>query len=224
MDESTRQTDHAVWMILGSNLLTLGLAWYQGWGLLGLLWPYFIQNLVIGLFSCRRIRALKTFTTEGLQVSGQAVEPSSRLRDDVAGFFTLHFGMFHAVYLIFLVAFTWLGRSDAGNHAEIAARLGAVGAADALLFLLLGAAFLVSHGLSHREHLAADLARHPNLGALMLLPYARVMPMHIVLIVGVVIPLGAGLLLFGLLKTAADIVSHRLEHRWLQKPIPIGIG
>lgn len=224
MTIDSRPADRAVWWILASNLLTLAMAWHQGWGLLGLLWPYFIQNLVIGWYSHRRIRALAAFSTAGLEISGQAVEPSAKIRDDIAGFFALHFGIFHLVYLIFLVVFTVLGLSGSGEHADFAARMGTVGAGDALLFAGLGLAFWISHGLSHREHVGADLARQPNVGTLMLLPYARVLPMHIVIIVGMAVPLGAGLMLFGLLKTAADIGAHRLEHRWLQKPIRIAIG
>ena len=37
--------------------------------------------------------------------------------------------------------------------------------------------FVQSHRASHREHVAADLAGTPKLGTLMMLPYARIVPM-----------------------------------------------
>ena len=41
-------------------------------------------------------------------------------------------------------------------------------------------------------------------------PYLRVVPMHIMVIVG-------GLLIFGALKTVADVAMHAVEHRRYQK-------
>jgi hypothetical protein len=63
----------------------------------------------------------------------------------------------------------------------------------------------------------ADLRNNPNIGTLMFLPYARIIPMHLTIVLA--LPLGGGALwFFVLLKTAADVIMHKVEHRLLQKP------
>ena len=69
------------------------------------------------------------------------------------------------------------------------------------------------------------LRRVPNIGALMFLPYLRVIPMHLAILLGVALGDVLGRLLFGTLKTVADVAMHKIEHRWLQraaaaKPVP----
>jgi hypothetical protein len=84
-----------------------------------------------------------------------------------------------------------------------------------LVMVGLGLAFWRSHRLSHREHLATDLSRVPKLGTLMMLPYARVLPMHLCILLGMLVPGSAALWLFGLLKTGVDVLMHKVEHAWL---------
>lgn len=202
--------DPAVYGILASNALTLGVALWQDWPLVLLLWPYWLQSVIIGWFARRRMLALKRFSTAGFRMDGSEPEPNEATKRDTANFFALHYGFFHFVYLVFIAAigaFGAYGRAPTGG--------------DFGLIALLGAAFWITHGDSHRRNLVADLAGERNIGTLMALPYARVLPMHLTIILGGM--LGGGtlaLLLFTLLKTAADVLMHVVEHRWLQKPEP----
>jgi len=217
-------SDRALYAILASNGLTLAIAWWQQWGLLHLLWPFWIQSLVIGWFARRRILALGEYCTEGFIVNGKAVEATPATQRWTANFFVMHFGGFHLVYLAFLLIFSItvdaagympVTHTDTGKVSLV--HMGRVDAHDMLQFVLLGVAFWFSHRLSHREHLAADLARRPNIGSLMMLPYARVLPMHLCILLPAFLSQGAALWLFGLLKTAADLVMHRVEHAWLAR-------
>lgn len=124
-------------------------------------------------------------------------------------FFALHFGFFHFVYLIFLMSF----ESDADTATALG---GGLHPLDFVFYAALALGFWHSHRASHLEHVEADLARVPNLGALMMLPYARVVPMHLCIVTGAHSD-GGGVWLFVLLKTAADVVMHKLEHRYLQR-------
>lgn len=217
-------TDHALYAILGSNLLTLGIAWWQHWGLLHLLWPFWIQSVVIGWFARKRILALESFSTEGFTINNSRVDPTPATKRKTANFFALHFGFFHLIYLLFLSVFT--STVDAGGYMQVTeegsgtvsmVHLGHVAQSDVLAFAVLGVAFWLSHRLSHREHVAADLARLPNIGSLMALPYARVVPMHLCIILGVVLPQSLAIWLFGALKTGADLIMHKVEHAWLAR-------
>jgi hypothetical protein len=166
--------------------------------------------------------ALRAFSTEGLTINDRPVDPTPATRRRVASFFVLHYGGFHLVYLLFLATFS--STADAGGFVTVAnestgvesvVQLGRVRAIDFVAFLALAAGFWHSHRSSHHEHLQADLGNRPNLGTLMFVPYARVLPMHLTIILAA--PLGGGVVwIFGLLKTGADVIMHKVEHRLLR--------
>jgi hypothetical protein len=196
--------DHALKGILATNLIVLALAVWQDWSVLQLMWPFWMQSVIIGWYA--RQRMLER-------------DPQRR----VANFFAAHFGIFHAVYLVFLIGFST--STDAAGFMEVAVGgtetqvyIGHVHPADFVAYLVLALAFWRSHRASHLEHLTADLGRAPSLGTLMMLPYARILPMHLTLIAAM--PLGGAdaVWLFVLLKIVADLVMHKVEH-WLLRQV-----
>lgn len=199
--------DKAARDIVLSNALTVALAWWAGDGLLLMIWPYWAQSVIIGFYAQRRIRLLRDFSTEGLRIGGRRAEPTARTRAWTANFFVIHYGLFHLAYLFFLTALARAGGKDP-----------ALDIGDGVYVALAAASFLWTHRQSHREHVAADLGGRPNLGALMFAPYLRVVPMHLTIILGTMLGTGAsGVLLFGMLKTVADVAMHKVEHRLLQR-------
>ena len=138
--------------------------------------------------------------------------------------FGLHFGFFHVFFLIFLLVFTLgadaqgvLEVSDMDTGEVLQVYVGTVHAQDLLFFLFISLSFWLTHRASHQEHARDDLDHAPNLGALIFLPYARVVPMHLCILMA--IPLGGDrfIWLFILPKTAADAIMHVVEHRVLQR-------
>ena len=199
--------DHAVYGILASNALTLGVALWQDWPLVLLLWPYWLQSVIIGWYARRRILALTRFSTEGFKMGGREVEANEQTKRSTANFFAIHYGFFHFGYFVFIAVISAIG---------VFGR--APGLRDFGLIALLGLAFWWTHRDSHRRNLAADVAGERNIGTLMFLPYLRVFPMHLTIILGGMLGGGAwALLLFTVLKTVADVLMHVVEHRWLQK-------
>lgn len=215
--------DKAMYGIVAANVATVALALWDDWPLLLMLWPYWCQSVIIGWFARKRILALHDFSAGGFRINDQPVDATVPTKARVANFFALHYGGFHLIYLLFLVVLS--GILVAGvvapelvqAPADELAQAGRLRVYDPLLVLGLAACFWFSHRASHREHLTADLAHPPNIGTLMFLPYLRVVPMHLTIILA--IPLGGagGVLLFGTLKTVADVLMHRFEHRLLQK-------
>ncbi|MEQ8860457.1 MAG: DUF6498-containing protein [Pseudomonadales bacterium] len=214
-------TDRALRGIVLANAVTLVLAVIQQWSVLQLMWPFWMQSVIIGWYSRQRILALREFSTEGLTINDRAVDPTPETQRRVANFFALHYGGFHAAYLFFLwmfsttadpAGFVSVSNESSGTTSQV--YVGHVHPLDVVAYLALAFGFWRSHRASHREHVRADLAGRPNLGTLMFMPYARIVPMHLTLIAGV--PLGGGAVwLFVLLKTAADVVMHKVEHRVL---------
>lgn len=193
--------DRSLWGIVLTNVLVLILALSFDWPLSMMLWPYWLQSIVIGAYNVRRILVLDRYTTDGLRINDRAVDPTPETKLKVAGFFAFHFGFFHFVYFIFL---STLGTIPEGDMFWIAA---------------MGLAFVLSHGFSHAEHIRHDLDGGTNAGTLMFMPYLRVIPMHLTMIFGMGIMEGGrgAVILFALLKTIADIVTHRIEHRLMHR-------
>jgi len=221
MPNASAPRDRALWGILVVNVITLLWALWQQWSVLQLLWPYWIQSLIIGWYARQRILKLDAFCTEGMRVNGRRVEATPATARQTANFFALHFGGFHVVYLIFLVALTsttdaagniMVTNESTGVRSEV--HIGHVHALDFFAYAVLAFGYWRTHRASHAEHVAFDLGNRPKLGTLMMLPYARVLPMHLAIILAVAVGSGA-IGLFVLLKTVADVVMHKVEHRLL---------
>lgn len=198
--------DGSIWSLIGANLLAIGAAIYDGWGVTSLMALYWGQSVVIGIANVFRMLALDRFSTKNFRINDRPVEPTSATKRHVALFFAVHYGVFHAVYFAFLIA-----------------------DARATLFppwfWICVAAFAVNHLWSYRYNLELDRRGTPNIGTLMFTPYIRIVPMHLTIIFGAL--LGgtvAGLLLFGILKTVADVAMHIVEHQQLKKVRETGVN
>lgn len=193
--------DRSIFVLIAANLLALLIAWLTHMSLRELMLVYWIQSVIIGICSALRILNLKRFSTENLRMNNQPVaeEPASKRK--VAGFFVLHYGFFHFGYLMFL---------------SFDREPGPGGSAAG--YLLCALVFAVNHGYSLMQNVRRDALGRPNLGTLMFLPYARIVPMHVTILAGGALYGGAhAFALFGALKIVADAVMHTVEHHVLAK-------
>lgn len=198
----TNSKDYSGIGILLSNVLVIAYALVDGWDLPLMMVIYWAQSVIIGIFHFFRILLLRSFSTDGFTSNGQRVPETAEGKRSTALFFAVHYGLFHLVYAVFLFL----------PHAK------EVG--EGLFWILVSVAgFLAGHAYSFYQNVRADLAGRPNLGTMMFLPYARILPMHLTILFGSQVQPGTGsLLLFSGLKTVADYVMHIVEHRVLQKP------
>ena len=189
--------DASLFGLLAANIAAVALALWLRMSLRDLMLVYWIQSMAIGFTHVFRILALQRFTTEGVYLQGRAVQETLGVKIRVAGLFWVHYGLFHVVYFLFIVFLDYGGP------------LGSPGT-----YLLCALAFLANHLFSLRHNLERDAAGRPSIGLLMLMPYARVVPMQLVIVSGAYFSGGSafGVLLFGVLKTLADAVMHVAEH------------
>ena len=183
--------------LIVANLIAIVLALIEGWDLRELMLVYWSQSVIIGYYSFRRMMDLKTFSTKGVRMNDQKVDPTEKTKKSMAWFFVVHYGFFHLMYFLFIVV-------DPAEPFEL----------NWFFFWVCVAAFFVNHGYSYRTHRDLDAERVPNIGTIMLFPYARIIPMHLTILAGGWIT-GAStfaLLIFLGLKTAADVVMHKIEH------------
>lgn len=194
------RSDWSAASLLASNVLTLAMALAGNWNAGTLMWVYWGQSVIIGLFNFLRMLSLRQFSTEGLTSNGRPVMPTRVEQIVTAFFFLFHYGGFHLVYMVFLVGLAGKGLVNL----------------EAMGFCL--AAFLVNHAFSYRYNLESDRRNKRNIGVLMFFPYARILPMHLTIIFGSALPWNrAVLLLFLSLKTAADLIMHVVEHAALNE-------
>ena len=177
---------------------------------------YWIQSIIIGLFNFIRIIQLKEFSTEGLSVNGKAIPAVPFVKFYVAFFFLFHYGFFHLVYLIFILANSFHISIDGLEESEYkTVKLGnPLNKTEVEYILLTALIFFINHLFSYIYNRKRDTKKQ-SIRQLMIYPYARIIPMHLTLTLGVL--LRAPLLSFLLLKTLADIMMHIVEHDILRK-------
>lgn len=187
--------DPSLLSLLLANVVTIVLALWQGWGLAVLMWIYWGQSLVIGIFNFARMLQLEHFSTDGVRFNDQPVPATEATKRSMAWFFACHYGFFHLVYCIFLMVEQRVTENDVG------------------FILLCVGLFAANHLFSYRHNRERDRNRRRNLGTVMFFPYARIFPMHLTIIFGSLLAKAAlALPFFLVLKTVADLVMHAVEH------------
>jgi len=194
---SQLRSDRSVLPLLLSNLLTMVWALVEGWQIVDVMLVYWVQSVIIGYYNYHRIMDLKEFSTKNFSINNKRPDPTPETRKSVALLFALHYGIFHAVYLGFI-----LGRESG------AIGLSSIGIAACIV------AFVFNHRYSYKYNKERDSQRVPNIGTIMFFPYVRILPMHITIGIAALQTGGSpiALFIFLVLKTVADIIMHMIEH------------
>ena len=191
------RSDRSLVPLLLSNLLTMAWALFEGWRILDVMLVYWVQSVVIGYYNYHRIMDLKKFSTANFEMNDSQPDPTPETKKRVALFFALHYGVFHAAYLGFIVS------KEVGDIS-----LSSLGIIACIV------AFIFNHRYSYQHNKERDSQRVPNIGTIMFFPYVRIVPMH--LTIGAAVSLGnnsaRALVVFLLLKTIADVIMHMIEH------------
>jgi len=201
--------------LIFANIVTIVLAFLGNWDVATVMFVYWAQSVIIGLFTVVSIlsadsSALAADLQKPVDERGGSKKITPRFAwvytYMLAGFFTLHYGLFHWGYFTFIV--------DSGIF-------GNVNFADTNLWLSCGF-FFANHLYSHitYRHVGQKGAGYVN--EQFFTPYRRIIPMHLTIIFGSIVILAlmvAGisstmpvLVLFLLLKTYSDISAHRIRH------------
>lgn len=186
-------TNYSVWGIIIGNAFTLFMALNQHWSMMPLIWIYFGQNIIIGITNYFRMRAI-----EGKN------KPMSQ-----AGFFIQHYGFFHALYLMFLLIFTFAPEEGfaPGIYEKVA-----MTDSDALWIWLCIGSFAIVPLYNLIRYRGRDFGDNPpSVDTLFMYPYLRVVPMHLTIIFAFV--MDNALIYFMLIKTIADLGMEMVEYR-----------
>lgn len=210
--------DYPLISLIAANLVTIALAVLGHWDLGTTMFIYWAQSIFIGLFTVVSILDLRAGDAppgemrrmfSGYLNDAEASQFFPFYKLVLAGFFTLHYGLFHWAYLAFILDLGFLTGSEPSWEAGL------------LLVLTL---FFINHLYSFLHYRRAEPLTGPYVNALFFRPYARIIPMHLTIIAAGFVLLAFTLLqlpdpsmiilvLFLLLKTWMDAWMHVNKHR-----------
>lgn len=196
--------------LIFSNLIVIVFAVVDNLSAVDILWIYWTQSVIIGIFNFIKILSLKEFSTEGFRQGGKQVQPTKATKISTAIFFLFHYGFFHVIYAIFIGSFSTFGRlSNTAN--------------DTNYILYASLTFFVCYFIEFINSKNEPNDTLPNLGYLMFAPYARIIPMHLTIILGGFIGAAGGffsadtnlaiIILFTTIKTIVDLISHSVDFK-----------
>lgn len=152
---------------------------------------FYVQSVLIGIFN-----ALDMFT-----VTNSVGESGNMSAKGCAGlFFLVHYGIFHLVYLFFLPQII--------NYKNV----------DWHFFMLTFYIILSSCLITFIQDKWRNRHEAMNLSAMFFMPYARIVPMHLTILLPQFLKISAPLL-FLVLKTLADVVMYLVYRRAVFRPL-----
>ena len=195
----------SVLVLVGANLVPLLGVLGSHWTVFAVLLLYWCENVTVGVFNVLRmlLASPKDVATDAAKLF-------------FIPFFTFHYGMFTMVHGVFVLALF----GPAGQHfsPSPAAFVAAVRGAGVGLGVL---AIVLSHGFSFlHNYLWGGEYRRASLPLLMMQPYARVVVLHLTILLGGFAAKAAGAPLVALvfliaLKTLIDLRAHLAERKKL---------
>jgi len=181
--------DPQFWSLAGFNLLAVALTVFSGAGAWPLLLAYWADSVALGAFNVVRMLAIP-LDRGATEPPPKVVRQWRIVRLGLAGFFMVHYGGFQAVYFSIINGSV---RDWFGERTPIDGR--ALGLTIAALF----AHRLFGFIQEHRKPPLVELSGGLRLPLYMFLPYARVVPVHLLILGGSVLALVAGVKMMGIL-------------------------
>jgi hypothetical protein len=206
--------------LIAANIVTIALAILGNWDVATVMFIYWAQSIIIGFFTV--VTLLLAQVPPAPEQQPPDPKPGGQRTIEIrnpwtgkailAGFFTVHYGIFHWGYYTFIV--------ESGMF-------GAVNFSDPGLWLSCGM-FFVNHLYSFVLYRRNGMAKAQNIGDIFFRPYRRIFPMHMTIIFGGILLRGLELLgirstlpvlvLFLVLKTASDVSAHVDKHALPETP------
>lgn len=205
--------------LIFSNLLVIVFAVIDKLSAIDLMWIYWSQSVIIGIFNFLKLITLKDFSTEGFKKGNKSVQPTRATAVSTAIFFLIHYGFFHLIYAAFLWSFS---ESPGFAHSD------SDSSGTGYLWLLAGV-FFVNYLIEFITERGNPPEGLPNIGRIMFAPYARIIPMHLTIIFGGFAGAAGSyfsgdtnlfiIVMFIVMKTVVDLITHSVNLSNLKKRV-----
>lgn len=187
--------DSSVLFLIFANIFAILIFFVQKWDFSNLLFLYWFQSVVIGVFYSIKIFTLKNFSAKNISINGKCLESNSKGKFSAGLFFLLHYGILHIGYLKFLSGTLWFDVKF-----------------DFFMFLSMFL-FFGNHLFSFIKNSNNDYSKIKDLGKIFYAPYMRVIPMNFILWVGFLWIDSWIIAVFLMLKIVSDVLMHNLDHQ-----------
>lgn len=179
-------SDSSFWSLLIANIITMVWALKEGWSLDLMIWVYFSQNVILGIFWPAKVFASPPDGSYTKKVQSVAV-------------FLPHYLIMHFLYALCL--YNFFGKELFTNFKYI---------------LIMAGIFFLSEIVSYFAGTSLNRTRPLSLAKVQLFPYARIVPMHFVMCIGFILEAGGTnshltVMFFLLLKAFADVAMYMVE-------------
>ncbi|MCX6719870.1 MAG: DUF6498-containing protein, partial [Candidatus Staskawiczbacteria bacterium] len=182
--------------LIFSNVLTIILALTQNWDFLTILWVYWSQSVIIGIFSYLKILSAKQFDVGNMMFNNKPLSNDKKSKLIIANFFAFHYGFFHIGYFFFLWFFSHIIPTIANEPSTVNFQEIYIGAGI----------FFTNHLFSYFYNRRKEINKKQNIKHLMFFPYLRVLPMQLTFVIGLPITM------FLILKSAVDVIMQTIEN------------
>jgi len=196
--------DRSLALLVIANLVPLGGAIFGSWSVFNILFLFWLENVIIGIFNFMRMLTCGSNAAAGMK-EGSLPLP---VKVFMACFFLVHYGGFCAGHGVFVVA---MFGGDSGGLS------GALSSGPLAWVSLAALAF--SHGYSFvRNYLIGGERHRASMPKLMMIPYGRIVVMHLTIIIGGALAMFTGhqgptaLAVLVIVKTVIDARSHIWAH------------
>lgn len=186
-------SDPSFWSILIMNIFFMFYYYKHPQGLGTIIFIFYLQSVFIGFFNFLNLLTLNKTVENSFTVNDQ---PGNK-KGCAAFFFLFHYGFFHLVYLVFLV----IGPSKIADL-------------DIKFIILSFWIILFSEGYHFVKIRIRSNKEEANIGTMFFLPYARIIPMHLLILAPTFLNIPPSIVFLGL-KTFADILMYYLNQNFI---------
>jgi hypothetical protein len=182
--------DYTSWLLIAVNVYLI--LYYRKFpnSINDIIVLFYIQSVLIGVFNFFDMLTIKQFAESDFKLNTPSVATKAQSKNGCgAWFFLLHYGFFHLVYLFFLVTLVNIKQLDF-RFIEFS------------FFIILATCIsgFVQNKIRNRNE---DV----NIVAMFFMPYARIIPMHLMILLPAFLHI-SGAMLFLVLKMLADVIMH----------------
>ena len=160
-----------------------------------IVWIYWCQSVIIGLFNALDLFTLQDYDPGDMRLNDKPITAANK--GCLPLFFMVHYGIFHLVYFVFIAAKYHKGT-------------------DFQLILISIAVLLIEGIIAFRRAKQNEKVFKTNIGVMFFLPYLRIVPMHLMILVPAFLHITPSIV-FLILKTGADLLFYSISKRFLYK-------